>query len=95
MTARSPVKINTVFLKEWMAATLSATLSTSKDWWLATRVVQQIGNPKKNQMPKVAPLKKQLFLIRSCCQILSIPYNPKKNVWLQDVFAINIVALNE
>ena len=47
MTARSPVKINTVFLKEWMAATLSATLSTSKDWWLATRVVQQIGNPKK------------------------------------------------
>ena len=44
-------------------------------------------------MPRVTLPKKEMFLISTWCQKLSVPYNPWKNGWLQDVVALKIIAL--
>lgn len=46
-------------------------------------------------MPEVALIEMKLFRVNSCCQKLSGPINPLKELMASDVFATKTVALKE
>ena len=78
MTASSLVKINIVTFKEWMNAIRTASKAdTLLQWSDGCNQSGEISRlPLKNRMPKIGLPEKQLFLISSYCQNLSVPYSP-------------------
>ena len=88
ITARSPVKVNTLSFREWMTGTLSVTktdiLLQRKDDCNQSGEINRL--PLKNRMPRIDLPKKQLFVVTSsrqkilsgCHQKISVPYNPER-----------------
>ena len=98
MSVRCPVKINAVFFKEQITASFGTetdSLFQRMDDRNQSDSINKQSLKKSNAY--VRSSKKKPFLVSSCCQKISIPYNSTttKNGWLQDDLAINTLASKE
>ena len=80
MTANSPVKIIIILFKEWMTTILTvAKIDTIHQAMYGCNESGKVSNwPLKKLNAQDKSSKKNLFLISSCRQKLSVPYNQLK-----------------